>query len=115
MRPDRLYLRDIVDAANDLSLIIADVDFDSFTETDINRSAVLWKLTVIGEAAAHVTDNIRVRHTGVPWSRIIAFRNLVVHEYFGIDWEIVWEAATRNVPILRSQIQTILEVEFPEK
>lgn len=114
MRHDRLYLLDIIAAADDLELIIAGLDFTTFASVDVVRSAALWKLTVIGEATAHVSDDIRGRYPRIPWSSIVGFRNIVVHEYFGIDWEIVWEAATRSVPILRDQIQAILTVEFPE-
>ena len=77
------------------------------------RAAVLHELTVIGEAASRVSADLRSRHAEVPWAKIVAFRNFVVHEDFGLRWAIVWETATALVPALRSQIETILRAEFP--
>ncbi len=56
----------------------------------------------------------RSRHPGVPWTKIVAFRNFVVHEYFGLDWAIVWQTATDSVPELRRQVSRIIAAEFPD-
>ena len=77
MRPDRLFLSDIV------------------------------------EAVSRLPEGIRRHHAHVPWSKVIAFRNLVVHEYFGLNWEIIWNTATELVPELRRQVVSILGTEFP--
>lgn len=66
---------------------------------------------VIGEAAGRVSDDLQNRYPHVPWPQIIAFRNILVHAYFGIDWNIVWEAAKERCPVLRQQIAEILAVE----
>jgi uncharacterized protein with HEPN domain len=76
------------------------------------RSAVVQKLGIIGEAAAHVSEELVARHPEVPWPQTVAFRNILVHSYFGIDWEVVWLAATNRCPALRLQIATILDTEF---
>jgi len=57
----------------------------------------------------------RGRHPEVPWAKIVAFRNFVVHEYFGLDWPIAWDTATMLVPNLRGQIAAILVAEFPDE
>ena len=59
-------------------------------------------------------ENVALSSSQVPWAKIVAFRNFVVHEYFGLDWPIVWDTATILVPDLRTQITAILQVEFPE-
>ena len=84
----------------------------SFEESELVRSAVVQKLAVIGEAAAHVNDSMRALHPEVPWSKVTAFRNILVHAYFGIDWDIVWHAATKQCPHLQEQIEAILAAEF---
>jgi uncharacterized protein with HEPN domain len=66
------------------------------------------------EAAARVSEETRGRYGHVPWSQIIAFRNILVHAYFGIDWEVVWRAARFRCPQLRDQVAEILEAEFPD-
>lgn len=114
MRPDRLYLLDMVEAAGNVVVHISDRGEDAFLGNVTARAAVLHELTVIGEGAARISDEMRNRHPEVPWSKIVALRNFVVHEYFGLDWPIVWNTATDLVPLLCQQIALILEAEFPE-
>ena len=113
MRPERLYLLDIVEAAGNVALHMAGLDREGFLGNVTARAAVLHELTVIGEGAARLSEDFRTRHPGVPWAKIVGFRNFVVHEYFGLDWQIVWHTATDLVPVLRRQVSTILDTEFP--
>jgi uncharacterized protein with HEPN domain len=113
MRPDRLYLLDIEEAAERVEVHLGERDRDKFLLDVTRQAAVLHELTVIGEAAGRVSDLLRDAYPETPWSKIVAFRNLVVHEYFGLNWEIVWNTATELVPELRSQVASILAREFP--
>lgn len=114
MRPERLYLLDIVGAADHVVIHVGRRGPDAFMGDVTARAAVLHELTVIGEAVARLPEEFRSRHTGVPWTKIVAFRNFVVHEYFGLDWSIVWQTATDSVPELRRQASAILAAEFPD-
>ena len=114
MRPEPLYLQDIVEAADNITFHIGDRSRRRFLGDRTVRAAVLHEITVIGEAAARLPSEFRERHPEVPWAKIVAFRNLVVHEYFGLDWPIVWDTATTLVPVLRKQIAGVLSAEFPE-
>jgi uncharacterized protein with HEPN domain len=93
-------------------LYLLGLDQKGFRESDLIGSAVMQKLAVIGEAAARVSADLRSRHSEIPWSEIIAFRNTLVHAYFGIDWGVVWLAASKQVPVLRSQVAAIRQAEF---
>jgi uncharacterized protein with HEPN domain len=108
LRRDDLYLADILEAAEAIAGFLAGRNEPQFVGDDLLRSAVLQKLTVIGEAAARVTRQLRDRHAAVPWQDIVAFRNIAVHHYFGIDWHIVWNAATSDVPALRQEIANVI-------
>jgi uncharacterized protein with HEPN domain len=112
MRREELYLRDIAEAAGHVALFVTGHTRSTFEESELVRSAVVQKLAVIGEAAAHIGDAMKALHPEVPWSRVAAFRNVLVHAYFGIDWDIVWQAATKQCPPLREQIEAILAAEF---
>jgi len=114
MRPERLYLLDIVQAADNIVLHVAGQDRKGFLGNVTARAAVLHELTIIGEGTTRLTEDFRTRHPEVPWAKIVAFRNFVVHEYFGLDWPIVWHTATELVPALRRQVSAILEAEFPD-
>jgi uncharacterized protein with HEPN domain len=111
MRREELYLRDIVEAVNHIADFIVQIDFAAFQESELVRSAVVQKLASIGEAAAHISDGLKARYPQVPWPRIVAFRNILIHAYFGIDWTEVWFAATRQAPGLGDQMASILRAE----
>ncbi len=112
MRHENLYLNDIVEAADHIARFIGGIDFEAFQGSEMLRSAVVQKLGVIGEAAAHVSEELATRHPEVPWPQIVAFRNILVHAYFGIDWAVVWRAAKNRCPVLRVQVAAILAEEF---
>lgn len=114
-RPERLYLLDIVQAAEAIARFLAGTSQDRFASDDLLRSAVLYKLTVIGEAAARLPADLQARHPHVPWADIVGFRNIVVHAYFAVDWSIVWHTATRDVPALRDAVLAILHTDFPRR
>jgi uncharacterized protein with HEPN domain len=115
MRLEKLYLVDILEAADAVQRFIMPVDEDEFMGDELRQSGVLQKLIVIGEAAGRLSKTFQDTHPEVEWHDIIAFRNIAVHEYFAIMWEIVWETAVSDVPKLRKQIAAILESEFSQE
>lgn len=89
MRPEELYLTDIVEAAAAIGRFIEGVDEESFLQDELRQSAVLQKLIVIGEAAARPPVAFTTTHPDLEWRDIVAFRNFAVHEYFSVNWSIV--------------------------
>ena len=114
MRRERLFLEDILAAADAIAEFTQGQSAESLMGNRLVRSAVVHQLTVIGEAVAHLSADLRARHSQIPWADIKGFRNIIVHNYFGIDWEEVWRSATVRVPVLRSQVAEIVREEFPE-
>lgn len=114
MRTEALYLDDILDAADAIARFLPNIEREAFLGDDLYQSAVLQKLTVIGEAAARLSEEFRDRHPEVRWRGIIGLRNIAVHNYFGVSWDTIWNAATQDVSVLRGQIAAILAAEFPE-
>ena len=112
MRPEKLYLTDILEAAEAVEKFCKGITYIQFEGDDMRRSAVLQKLIVIGEAAGRLTKEFTDRYPDVPWVDIIAFRNIAVHEYFVMKWDIVWLTAAEEVPALRRQIDEIMNKEF---
>ena len=92
MRRDDLYLNDIIEAADYIATFLGQADFEGFRQSELIRSAVVQKLAIIGEAAARISDELKGRFPQIPWPQIVAFRNILVHAYFGIDWNEVWKA-----------------------
>ncbi len=114
MRRERLYLWDIIDAADHIAEFLSGSDFAEFEKSEVLRSAVVQKLTVIGEAAARLPEDLKNHYPEILWPRIIAFRNILVHSYFGIDWRLVWQVAKNRCPLLRDQVAAVIAAEFGE-
>jgi uncharacterized protein with HEPN domain len=108
MRLERLYLDDIVEAAGHIADFLTDCDRSCFDASELIRSAIVQKMGIIGEASSRISQALRQKHPEIPWTDVIGFRNILVHDYFGTDWDIVWEAATISAPTLRRQILAIL-------
>ena len=112
MRRDDLYLNDLIEAAGHIAAFLGEMDFEGFRKSELVRSAVVQKLAIIGEAAARISDELRDRYPQIPWPQIVAFRNILIHAYFGIDWNEVWKAAKVDCPALLEQVTGILATEF---
>jgi uncharacterized protein with HEPN domain len=84
----------------------------SFLKDEVLPAAVLHHLTVIGEAISRLSLELRELHPEVPWRQIIAVRHRIVHAYFDLDWQILWDAAIGDIPELRRQVLTILITEL---
>jgi len=104
-----------VEAARSIEKFIKGADLDEFEENEMMNSAVLQKLTVIGEAASKLPKEFTKRFPEIPWKDIIGFRTIAVHEYFAVRWNIVWVAASEEAPALREQIEKILQNEFKDE
>ena len=112
MRRDELYLNDIIEAVHHIAGFSGEMDFEGFRNSELVRSAVVQKLAIIGEAAAHISDELKGQYPQIPWPHFVAFRNIQVHACFGIDWIEVWKAARVDCPARRGQVVGILATEF---
>lgn len=107
MRDDRVYLRHIREA---IQLIEAYTrrGRDAFLSDSMVRDAVLRNLEVIGEAVKNLSPDIRARRAGVPWQQIAGLRDVLIHQYFGVDLELAWEIVEIRLPELKGDVDTLL-------
>lgn len=106
MRTDADRLQDILTAAGKIHERLPD-GFDEFLSDEMVQVWVVHYLQVIGEAARGISRELKERHPEVPWLPVIALRNILVHEYFGLNLSQVWIMARRDLPRLAEQIRTI--------
>jgi uncharacterized protein with HEPN domain len=111
MRLEHLYLQDILDGCDMIQAFLEGMDAAAFLASELHKAAILQKLSVIGEAAARLPQKFRETHPQIEWRDIVAFRNIAVHAYFAVQWDIVWATAVDDVPVLRRQILEILQTE----
>lgn len=114
MRREPSFLKDILFACRKIEAIVAASSEDLFLKDEVLPAAVLHHVMVIGEAISRLSVELRERHPEVPWRQIVAVRHRIVHAYFELDWQILWETATADIPELRRRVLDILDMEFPE-
>jgi uncharacterized protein with HEPN domain len=108
MRTDRLRLLDATEQAEMISKF-SERGREAFIGDALVQSAVLHRLALLGEACRGVSDKLRSAHSEIPWAQVIAFRNVVIHEYFGVDLELVWTIVIEHVPALGAQLRGIVD------
>ncbi len=114
MRSDSLYLNDILEACDAIEQFLDGREEEEFLSSDLLQSAVLAKPIMIGEGAARVSEGMKEQSGTIPWNLIVGFRNIAVHEYFSLDWGMVWRISRRDVPNLSQALEAVMQKEFPE-
>jgi len=111
--PDRLgdevRLQHALGAIEAINSYVLDASFDVFLKNQMMRDACIRQLQIVGEACGKITLMLREKNPQVPWRQIIGLRILVVHEYFGVDEEIVWGIIQNDLPVLRGEIAAMLD------
>jgi uncharacterized protein with HEPN domain len=108
MREDSVYLQHIAECIRRIEENTIR-GREEFLQSHTFQDAVLRNLQTMSEATQRLSDEAKVEHPGIEWSRIAAFRNVVVHNYLGIDLEIIWEITQRDVPGLKRAVLNLLE------
>jgi uncharacterized protein with HEPN domain len=112
-RPRRwkFRIRHILDAIAQNLEYLQDVSYEQFTEDSRTLKAIVWNLTVIGEAARHIPPQVEIAYPAIPWPAIRGMRNHIVHEYDTIDFEVVWKVVHDELPPLVPEFERILQEE----
>jgi uncharacterized protein with HEPN domain len=109
MRDYRLYLRDIVESVEAIERFVEGMGFDQFREDDRTSSAVIRKLEIIGEAAKGIPQNIRSKYPRIPWREMAGMRDKLIHSYFGVEYRLVWQTISQDIPRVKPLIRQIVD------
>jgi uncharacterized protein with HEPN domain len=104
-----LYLEDVRDCMNKINKYVNGMSFEDFDQNQLVIDAVARNLEVIGEATKYVPTEIREKYPEVPWKSMIGLRNILIHEYFGIDEQIIWQIITSDFKKTKPLIEKIIE------
>lgn len=107
-REHRLFLEDMREACEKVIRHTRGLTREQFLQDDKTFDAVMRNVEVIGEAAKHIPAEVRQQHPDVDWRKVAGLRDMVIHEDFGIDHEIIWDMITREVPVLLEQLKRML-------
>ena len=105
----RDYLRHIAAEADYLLDRSAALTFDAFSHDETLRRAFVRSLEIIGEAAKKVPEDFRAQHPHVAWRAMAGMRDRLIHDYFGVDYDLVWDVVRNRIPELRTQVTALLE------
>ncbi len=106
--PD-VYLHDILDSVVQCQVYVKNVNKRAFMSDPQKQDAVVRRLEIIGEAATHVPVSVRAKMPEIEWRKIVALRNVLIHEYFGVDMAHVWVVAKKLLEPLKQEIEKYLK------
>lgn len=114
-RDTSLLLDDMLESANKIKRYTSGMTYDLFINEEKTVDAVVRNFEIIGEAANRIDFDFRTKNPEIEWKRIRGFRNRIVHDYFGIDYEIVWEIIENNLDELIEWLEVLIDKNKPNK
>lgn len=108
MRDYRLYLYDIQEAVNKIIVFTKGYSYKKFSTDERTIDAVIRNLEVIGEASKHIPKKLKDQYPEVDWRAMVGLRNIITHEYFGVDLKIIWKTVRERIPQLNKHIESII-------
>ncbi len=106
---DLPYLNHILDAIKDIEESLKGLSKSQFLKNKDVKEANIRRLEIIGEAAKNISLSVKQEYTQIQWAKIVGTRDKMIHHYFGVDLDIVWEIIKKDIPLLKKQIQIIKE------
>jgi uncharacterized protein with HEPN domain len=113
MRDDVSYFLDMLIAARKIQTFVQDFTEVNFNQSQLHQSAVMRELLIIGEAARGVSSTGKSKHPEIKWDEILGMRNRLVHEYFRIRLNLVWETIKFDIPVLIAQLEPLIPPDNP--
>jgi uncharacterized protein with HEPN domain len=108
-RDELLFLQDILDSVNAIFEFTNGLDAEKFSLNRLVYSATIREFEIIGEATIHLSEATLSKYNKVPWRDLKDFRNLLIHEYFGVDSQIVWNTIQNDLPLLRESVKEMIK------
>lgn len=105
---NRVYFDDILESIRRIEEYTKGMSYDQFRENQLVTDAVIRNLEVIGEAVKNISSETKKKYPDIEWKKIAGIRDILIHEYFGINLEIIWDVVVNKVPELKESISDIV-------
>ena|ERR1700759_546406 len=102
---DLQRLLHILEAINEIQAYTTNTDLNAFLSNSMMRFACVKQIEIIGEAANYITPETKAMFSDLEWSQIIGMRHILVHEYFGMDFQLIWQVVISDLPVLKQKVQ----------
>ena len=106
-KDDAVYLKHILDAINRIEEYTQNIKHRDFIKNHLIQDGVIRQIEIIGEAAKRVSNGIKEKYKDIPWKDIVGMRNKLIHNYFGVDIDAVWETVKKDIPVLKKKLMDI--------
>ena|SRR6478609_5482384 len=106
---DKARISHILDAIAEVEKYLREASYSDFLSNSEKRFATIKQIEIVGEACNQISETFKVAHPEIEWKPIKGFRNISIHEYFGVNFQIVWEIAKNDLPVLKKQFNNIFK------
>lgn len=108
-KDDLIFIEHLLDSISKIEKYVQDISVHDFVEDELIQDAVIRNFEIIGEATKHLSDSFRIKHSKVPWKKIAGMRDILIHDYLGIDIYSVWKTIEKDLPELKKQLNAIVK------
>ncbi len=108
-RSQKAFVRDILESIQRVDLYVGGMSKDDFRKNGATQDAAVRRIEIIGEAAKNIAADFKKDHEEIPWKDICGMRDVLTHDYFGLNFEKVWKTIKEDLPELKKNIKAILE------
>lgn len=105
----KILFNDIITAIQKIEKYTDNLTYENFIANELVKDAVVRNIEIIGEASNQIPDDFKAQHGNIPWNKLRGIRNRIVHDYFGVDHDIIWEIISNELNVLKADLNQILE------
>ena len=109
IKADSVYLRHVLDAIYRIEEYTGEITYKSFLKNHLRQDAAIRQIEVIGEAVKKLSSEFKKGHAEIPWKDVAGMRDKLIHDYFGVDLDAVWDTVDKDIPPLKDKIRAIIE------
>ena len=106
-RGDPAFLADIIESIRRITIYIEDLGYETYLTDTKTQDAIVRNLEIIGEAVKNISDDLKLKHDDIPWKGLAGVRDKLIHHYFGVNFDIVWNIITEELPQITEKLDNI--------